>query len=712
MHRVLQNFSGRIFEMTNSLKHQLNFINASFKVIIIEDEEGHFQLMQRAITKGLPHTEIHHFAEAETCLQQMDEIDPHVILVDYLIPGMNGLEFLQALKRADRDVPVVIITGHGDEAIAVQALKLGAVDYLVKSGDFFKLLPGLLTKVIEKCKLEASLRETAQLNELLLNSLPSPALLVGRDGVILAANQKAREIGGRVGGPCLRELCPAKNPTGYCDPTQRSTCIIGEDGRRSLCCLQQKTANRSVEVDAFDSVWEVRSALLDQDKHLIFAIDISRRKRAEEALTVTQRFLKIANQNSVLDPLLQAFVREIKIHVDCHAVGIRLLNEGGNLPYQAHIGFDQRFYELESPLSICSDQCMCIHVIRGTTDCKLPFYTKSGSFYMNRTTHFLANLSEGDKRATRNVCNRQGYESVALIPIPLRNRIIGLIHIADRQEDKIPLFVVELIERVARQLAPAIERVRSTEALLSSERQLRLLSSRLLTAQEEERKRIANELHDSIGSSISAIKFSLENSLEKLKPTPEVYKSVQDAVSITQDTLEEVRRIMADLHPAILDDLGIVPAIDWFCRRFQSVYTNIRIAKQVTAMEHEVPKDLKIVVFRVMQEAFHNIVKYSQAERVGLSFVKEGDAIELTITDDGIGFDPTALSSDKGEWNSGGLGLASMKERMDLSGGAFSISSSPGKGTTIRASWACPEPSKRNDLFESVIEKLAKAGHP
>ena len=111
-----------------------------WKLVIIEDDDAHFQLIKRAIIKAYPDTSIHYFQEAAGCLERLDEINPDLVIADYLLPGMNGIEFLESLNREKRDIPVIIITGQGDENIAIQAMKLGAWDYLVKSGDFFTLI--------------------------------------------------------------------------------------------------------------------------------------------------------------------------------------------------------------------------------------------------------------------------------------------------------------------------------------------------------------------------------------------------------------------------------------------------------------------------------------------------------------------------------------------------------------------------------------------
>ena len=127
------------------------------KLIIIDDEKAHFSLMERAITRAFPNMSIFHFQDANTCLDQLDSISPTIIITDYLLPGMNGLEFLEAINQKDGDMPVIMTTGQGDENIAVRAMKLGAIDYLVKSGDFFTLLPAVIERVVSKNRLEQSL---------------------------------------------------------------------------------------------------------------------------------------------------------------------------------------------------------------------------------------------------------------------------------------------------------------------------------------------------------------------------------------------------------------------------------------------------------------------------------------------------------------------------------------------------------------------------
>jgi signal transduction histidine kinase len=140
-----------------------------------------------------------------------------------------------------------------------------------------------------------------------------------------------------------------------------------------------------------------------------------------------------------------------------------------------------------------------------------------------------------------------------------------------------------------------------------------------------------------------------------------------------------------DLRPSILDDLGILATISWSCREFQKTYSDIYIERQIDIQENEVPDSTKTVIYRIIQEALNNISKHSKAYLVSLSLKKREGAIELTIQDNGRGFDlREAFSRDNSRR---GMGLGSMSERSELSGGFFEIESIRGKGTTIRVTW-------------------------
>ncbi len=231
------------------------------------------------------------------------------------------------------------------------------------------------------------------------------------------------------------------------------------------------------------------------------------------------------------------------------------------------------------------------------------------------------------------------------------------------------------------------EQKQTDEALRVSEAELRRLSGRLLRIQEDERRRIARELHDSIGQSLAAVKFVAENALNRVKQGEARggVSALESLIPLIQGASDEVRKIHTDLRPSLLDDLGIISTLSWFCREFERLYSGIHIEKKVEIDESEVPEGLGIVIFRVLQEALNNVAKHGRAEVVTISLRKKDGRIEFVVQDNGQGFDLDRVRSDKRL--AGGFGLTNMKERTELSGGTFTIESSVGQGTTVHASW-------------------------
>ena len=166
------------------------------KLVIIEDDEAHYQLMKRSIIKAYPDASIHYFQEAAGCLQRLDEINPDLVMADYLLPGMNGIEFLKSLNQEKRDIPVIIITGQGDENLAIQAMKLGAWDYLVKSGDFFTLIPIVIGKVVREWKLKESLQGSQRRFREIFSQSPIGIAVYDQNCLLVEANKSCLDIFG------------------------------------------------------------------------------------------------------------------------------------------------------------------------------------------------------------------------------------------------------------------------------------------------------------------------------------------------------------------------------------------------------------------------------------------------------------------------------------------------------------------------------------
>jgi signal transduction histidine kinase len=268
---------------------------------------------------------------------------------------------------------------------------------------------------------------------------------------------------------------------------------------------------------------------------------------------------------------------------------------------------------------------------------------------------------------------------VRITSVKLRFENSGLVSYLTAEKEKSDTLNRELLLEIR-------ERARIEEELRKSEGHLRYLSAELINAHEKERKLVAQEIHDSIGGSLASAKARVDNTISQVRQTnPETTTTLESISRILQAAIDEARRVQVALRPSMLDDLGILATINWFCREFESAYFEIHIQKEIDIKEEEVPDSLKIVIYRVLQEAMNNIGKHSRANTVGLSLRKSGGSIELAIRDNGRGFDPAKVHSHTG--TARGLGLESMRERVEISGGEFRIDSIIGQGTTIRAIW-------------------------
>jgi signal transduction histidine kinase len=216
--------------------------------------------------------------------------------------------------------------------------------------------------------------------------------------------------------------------------------------------------------------------------------------------------------------------------------------------------------------------------------------------------------------------------------------------------------------------------------------------SRILVAEEKEAKRIARELHHDLSQVLSSIESRLENAIRQIAGN-EVKTGVESLRSLIpkiQSSISELQRIGMHMFPPTLGDLGILATISWACREFQKANSGIQIAEQIDIQENEIPGFLKIIIYKILGEALSNIANHSNSDLVHLSFQKKNGRIELTIQDNGKGFNVgEVLNKESGEE---ALGLSSLRDRVELSGGSFSIESSKGRGTVIRALWPIEQP--------------------
>ena len=224
---------------------------------------------------------------------------------------------------------------------------------------------------------------------------------------------------------------------------------------------------------------------------------------------------------------------------------------------------------------------------------------------------------------------------------------------------------------------------RAEDELRRANDRLAALSSRILQVQEEERHAIARELHDEVGQNLTAMTVNLRR-LRNHAPDDDTRARIDDTTALAEQTLREVRDLALDLRPSILDDFGLVPALQWYLER-QASRAGFEADVEVESPAPSLTAAVETMCFRLVQEAVTNVIRHANAGSVRVSLGKDGDEVKLVIRDDGSGFDVNQALQRTAK--SGSLGLLGMKERAGLVGGRLRIESATGQGTTITATF-------------------------
>ncbi len=221
------------------------------------------------------------------------------------------------------------------------------------------------------------------------------------------------------------------------------------------------------------------------------------------------------------------------------------------------------------------------------------------------------------------------------------------------------------------------------ESLVSAD-EFERMTQMLLSAQEDERQKIASDLHDEIGKCLSSVQFAIGGLMQQLEDRMtaaevEICSNLSDRISTACDG---VRRICMGLRPPMLDDLGVVSAIDWFCSGLRQPLIGVDIVQDIRANEDDIPRAVKVAIFRILQEAVGNACKHASPHRLTVLLETDAEGISLEVSDDGVGFDFLPARRARS-----GIGLASMRERAAMSGGRLTIWSQEGTGTRVLAKW-------------------------
>ncbi len=521
-------------------------------------------------------------------------------------------------------------------------------------------------KYIEKVKREW---------ESAVDSLPQIICLLDTQGEVVRANRAIEQwrLGSvkTVKGRKLHEMLhPGCDDQGcYLHGLSALVHKVSETGRVAECQEKDRFLSRHLhfQINSFNSKTTPNSGLV-----VLLIRDVTDIKRAELKIEHLNNKLekKIESRNSNLQKINQRLQREIEVRKVVEEELIRSRKEYSLLVEMMNEGMV--IQDATRKITYANRRML-----------KMLGYPRNrviGHYFSDFIDNDYLDGWEGERLESI-----KGLESAYVIKIKARNGKSLWVKVSPQ-----PLLDADKTVKGSYAVITDInDHIETEKKLLRTENQLRTLSKQVLSAQELERKRIASELHDGIGQTLSAIKFFVENQMGSVADvSSSVKEQLSKVVPKLQDAIEEVRRISMDLRPSLLDDIGVIATLNWFCREAHQAYGNTEfVFEKIDILEDDIPIALKTEIFRIVQEAVNNASKYSKAKQVRIILKSQDNMLNLEIRDDGKGFDYNKIASVQGYSESKGMGLASMRERVENTGGWFSVNSVIGFGTAIGCAW-------------------------
>jgi signal transduction histidine kinase len=310
----------------------------------------------------------------------------------------------------------------------------------------------------------------------------------------------------------------------------------------------------------------------------------------------------------------------------------------------------------------------------------------AGKVAQNGRAVLLEDISSESNAARIDLISSEGLRAFISVPLRAKDNVLGVMNVASHVSHRFTKEDMYLLHSIGDQLGIAIEQAQLNERLRKARERLRKLARQNLVAEEEERRRIARELHDETSQSLSGIALQLEALIEMYAKSDnqddQLITGLKKVQSLTVQVHKEVSRVISNLHPAVLDTLGLVAAVRQYAKsRLQPLDINVTV--EVKGTEMRFPPDVEAALFRVIQGSIGNIIKHSKAKNASIMLVYQPHEFSLNIKDDGQGFDVSKLTDV--EESGRGRGLFSMRERIGFLGGTSAVESRIGVGTTV---WA------------------------
>jgi signal transduction histidine kinase/DNA-binding response OmpR family regulator len=603
------------------------------RILLVEDDIEQAGLIAKIMAKTGNGFEINWVPQLSQGLERLEQGGVDLVILDLGLPDSQGLETFMQVNKKVPNLPVVVLTGLADENLGLAAVRQGAQDYLVKGSVDYKVLAQTIRYALERRRSQEALLAERQRLYSVLNSLPAAVYLKAPDYSIRFANRIFREyFGSPEGRHCYEIMHGRENPCEVCP------------GREAL--QTQKSQLREYSRDngrTYEVSYHPFNDLDGSPLLLNMSLDITARKQAEEALQEREEQL--------------ATIYE-------HAPLIMLLLDGDRRVCRANKLAEQFTGKKAADLvrRHAGEALNCVNALDDPQGCGLGRHCQDCTVRCTVLDTFATGRSHRQVEASLPFVIDGKSEKVTFLLCTARLLVQG--------QPQVLVTIQDISERK-----------RMEEALKESETKLRFLTSKLLSAQEDERKRLSQGLHDELGHALLAMKLDLGAMAKQLLPEQnDLKENVKELMIYVDEVVESVRRLYLNLTPGDLEDLGLTAALKSLCEEFSRHQEKISWSIELENIDRLFPVRVQTAVYRVFQEILTNIGKHADPSEVVVQAQDRDGQVYFEVRDNGKGFDMN------NGWQSSvkaGMGLLTLEERIRMLGGSLKIWSKKNQGTSI-----------------------------